>query len=59
MVINYTKSVDGAKETLAAVEAAGAKGILVQGNVAVDADCQKLAKACVEAFGRIDYLVVG
>ena len=29
----------------------------VQGNVAIDADCRKLAAGAMEAFGRIDILV--
>ncbi|KAI9028514.1 P-loop containing nucleoside triphosphate hydrolase protein [Hyaloraphidium curvatum] len=59
VVVNYTKSVEGAQETLKQIEAAGAKGILCQANVSSDEDCKRLAKACVDAFGRIDYLVVG
>jgi 3-oxoacyl-[acyl-carrier protein] reductase len=57
VVVNYTKSETEAKEVAAAVEAAGARVRLVQGDVAQDADCARLAAAAMEAFGRIDMLV--
>ncbi|MGY2437956.1 SDR family oxidoreductase, partial [Escherichia coli] len=31
--------------------------ITVQADIVADADCRNLARAAVEAFGRIDYLV--
>jgi NAD(P)-dependent dehydrogenase (short-subunit alcohol dehydrogenase family) len=55
VVINYARSADEAKETARLVEAAGAKAVLVQGDVAVDADCRKIAEAAAP-FGRIDAL---
>ena len=57
VVVNYSRSAAEAEETLKAVKAAGAEGILVQGSVAEDADCRKLAQAALDAFGRIDMLV--
>lgn len=57
VVINYTKSKTEAEQTLNAVRAKGAQGILVQADVAKDSDCRKLAEACLNAFGRIDGLV--
>ncbi len=57
-MINYTKSLGGAEDTLKEVIAAGGKGIIVQANVGSNDDCLKLAAECVKAFGRIDFLVV-
>ncbi|MGV1033976.1 MAG: SDR family NAD(P)-dependent oxidoreductase [Microbacteriaceae bacterium] len=47
----------GSAETVAMVEAAGAKAIAVKTNVADKASCQALAEAAVTAFGGIDVLV--
>ena len=55
VVINYARSADEAKETARQVEAHGAQAVLVQGDVANDADCRKIA-AAAEPFGRIDAL---
>jgi 3-oxoacyl-[acyl-carrier protein] reductase len=55
VVINYAHNADEAQETARQVEAAGAKAVLVQGDVASDADCRKIADAA-QAFGRIDAL---
>jgi NAD(P)-dependent dehydrogenase (short-subunit alcohol dehydrogenase family) len=55
VVINYARSADEAKETARLVEAAGARAALVQGDVAVDADCRRIAEAAAP-FGRIDAL---
>jgi 3-oxoacyl-[acyl-carrier protein] reductase len=57
VVINYTKSEKEARDTAKLCEAAGGEVIVVQANVAVDADCQKLAKAALDKWGRIDGLV--
>jgi NAD(P)-dependent dehydrogenase (short-subunit alcohol dehydrogenase family) len=55
VVINYARSAEEAQETARQVEAHGAKAVLVQGDVASDADCRKIA-AAAEPFGRIDAL---
>ncbi len=57
VVINYTKSVKDAQETLEKCKAAGTEAIVVQGDVAVDADCRRLAQAALDKWGRIDGLV--
>jgi 3-oxoacyl-[acyl-carrier protein] reductase len=57
IVVNYTKSEAEAAETAKAVEAAGAQVRVVQGDVAKDEDCRKLAKAAMDAWKRIDILV--
>ncbi|HPA40081.1 MAG TPA: SDR family NAD(P)-dependent oxidoreductase [Phenylobacterium sp.] len=55
VIINYARSAEEAQETAALVEAKGAKAVLVQGDVANDDDCHKIA-AAAEPFGRIDAL---
>lgn len=57
VVVNYSKSRGPAEAVAAACEKLGGKALLVQGNVAEDADCRRLADAALQAFGRIDYLV--
>ena len=57
IVVNYTKSETEARDTVAAVEQASAKALMVQGDVASDDDCRKLAKAAMDSWGRIDILV--
>jgi 3-oxoacyl-[acyl-carrier protein] reductase len=57
VVVNYTKSEADAKATLAACQAAGADAILVQGDVANDADCRRMAQAALDKWGRIDALI--
>jgi 3-oxoacyl-[acyl-carrier protein] reductase len=55
VVINYASNAAEAEATATLVRSAGAQAIVVQGNVAVDADCQRIA-AAAEPFGRIDAL---
>jgi|SRR5712671_385446 len=57
VVINYTKSETEARATAKECEAAGAAAIVVKANVAVDADCKRLAQAALDQWGRIDGLV--
>ncbi|MBA4794609.1 MAG: SDR family oxidoreductase [Phenylobacterium sp.] len=55
VVVNYARSREEAEETARQVEQEGAKAVLVQGDVAEDADCRKIA-AAAEPFGRVDAL---
>jgi NAD(P)-dependent dehydrogenase (short-subunit alcohol dehydrogenase family) len=55
VIVNYASNAADAQETARQVEAHGAKAVLVQGDVAQDADCRKIAEAA-EPFGRIDAL---
>jgi 3-oxoacyl-[acyl-carrier protein] reductase len=55
VVVNYARSAEEAEETGRLVEAAGAKAVLVQGDVGEDADCRKIVEAAA-ASGRIDAL---
>jgi 3-oxoacyl-[acyl-carrier protein] reductase len=57
VVVNYTKSESEAKDTADKCKAAGTEAIVVQGDVALDADCRKLAQAALDQWGRIDGLV--
>jgi len=55
VIINYARSADEAEETARQVRAHGAEAVLVQGDVASDDDCRKIA-AAAQSFGRIDAL---
>lgn len=55
VVINYASSAAAAEETAALVRTAGAEAVVVQGDVAEDGDCCRIAQAAA-AFGRIDAL---
>jgi NAD(P)-dependent dehydrogenase (short-subunit alcohol dehydrogenase family) len=55
VIINYASNKAEAEETARLVEASSAKAVVVQGDVAKDADCRKIA-AAAEPFGRIDAL---
>ncbi len=55
VVINYARNRDDAEETARQVQAHGAEAVLVQGDVAKDEDCRKIA-AAAEPYGRVDAL---
>ena len=57
VVINCSKSVGEAERVAAACAKAGGAAIVVQADVAVDADCRRLAQAALDKWGRIDGLV--
>jgi 3-oxoacyl-[acyl-carrier protein] reductase len=57
VVVNYTKSEAEAQATAELVRETGANVIIVQGDVARDEDCRKIAAAAMDAWGRIDILV--
>jgi len=57
VVVNYAGNADAAKKTVAACEAAGAKAIAVQADVANQEGVEKVFKACDDAFGRLDAVV--
>jgi NAD(P)-dependent dehydrogenase (short-subunit alcohol dehydrogenase family) len=56
VAITYSRSLKEAEETAAAIRAAGAEALVVQGDVSEDADCRKVAAAAAR-FGRLDALV--
>jgi NAD(P)-dependent dehydrogenase (short-subunit alcohol dehydrogenase family) len=55
VVINYAHNRADAEETARLVGSHGAEAVLVQGDVAQDADCRRIA-AAAEPFGRVDAL---
>lgn len=55
VIVNYARSKQEAEETARLVQAEGAEAVIVQGDVASDEDCRKIA-AAAEPFGRIDAL---
>ena len=55
VIINYARSREEADETARQVGLRGAKAVLVQGDVALDDDCRKIA-AAAQPYGRIDAL---
>lgn len=55
VIINYARSAEAAEETARLVRAEGAQAVTVQGDVADDADCRRIA-ATAEPFGRVDAL---
>ncbi len=57
VVVNYVDGDDAAAEVVAAISAAGAKGLVHKADVSVEAEVQAMFRAAVEAFGTIDILV--
>lgn len=57
VTVNYSKSEKDAQETARAITDAGGRCLLVQANVAVDAEARTLVARTVEEFGRLDILV--
>ncbi len=57
VLINYSKSEAEAKASQVACREAGADTLLMQGDVAQDADCRALAQTALARWGRIDALV--
>lgn len=57
IVIDYRSHPDGAKETLAKVEAAGRKGHIVQADLSLVSNVRKLVFEGVQHFGKLDILV--
>jgi 3-oxoacyl-[acyl-carrier protein] reductase len=57
VVVNYTKSEAEAQGVAAAIRDLGAEVRVVQGDVASDEDCRRLAREATSAWGRIDILV--
>ena len=57
VVVNFSRSEAEARQVAAAAGAAGGRAITVQGDVADDGDCRRIAAAALEAFGAIDILI--
>ncbi len=57
VVVNYNRSEKEAAETLEAVNATGASGIMVKADVTQSSEVKKLYEAAIAAFGQVDILV--
>lgn len=57
VAINFSRSRAAGEAVAAECAALGVQTRLAQGNVAEDADCRRVVAECVEAFGRLDFLV--
>ena len=57
VIVNYTRSEAEAEETAATCREQGGEAITVQADVSNDDDCRAMAKAAIDAWGRIDYLI--
>jgi 3-oxoacyl-[acyl-carrier protein] reductase len=57
VVINYSKSRSEAEEAAAKIKAKGGETLIIQADVAKDADCRRMADETLAAWGRIDILV--
>ncbi|HMG01833.1 MAG TPA: glucose 1-dehydrogenase [Edaphobacter sp.] len=57
VVVNYASSKEGAEKVVAEITKAGGKAIAVQGDVAKEADVQRLFAETQKTFGKLDVLV--
>lgn len=57
VVVNYLDDAEGAETTRAQVEAAGRRAIVVQADVGLKEDAERLFSEAVDAFGRVDILM--
>ncbi len=57
VVINYTKSVEEAEATTRACQEHDVDVLMVRADIGEDTDCQALAQAAMDKWGRIDILV--
>src|SRR5262245_59297258 len=57
VAINYAGNAEAAAEALALVKSVGGDGFVLQGDVAVAADRERMIRETVEKFGRLDTLV--
>ena len=57
VVVNYSKSKAEADKTADTILSNGGKVLVVQGDVAHDGDCRRIADEAIKMWGRIDVLV--
>ncbi len=57
IAINYRQSRSEAEDVLAKLEAKGVEALIVQGDVAIDDDCQRIVSETIERFSGLDILV--
>ena len=56
-VLNYRRDTAGADASKAAIEAAGGRAVLAQGDVSNPSDISSIYKVADDAFGRVDVLI--
>jgi 3-oxoacyl-[acyl-carrier protein] reductase len=57
VVINYSRKREAAERVAEEVRGLGARAVVMQADVAQDADCKQLVAAAEQSFGRLDVLV--
>jgi NAD(P)-dependent dehydrogenase (short-subunit alcohol dehydrogenase family) len=57
VVVNYATNKAGGEKIAATCKIAGAEAIAVQGDVSKNEDCERLVKACLDKWGRLDVLI--
>jgi len=57
VLINYARGADAAQAVAEQCRALGVEVLVLQGDVSVDADCQRLAAQADQHWGRVDVLV--
>jgi 3-oxoacyl-[acyl-carrier protein] reductase len=57
VIVNYATNKAGGEKVAAACRAAGGDAIVVQGDVAKDADCKRLVAAALDKWSRLDVLI--
>jgi len=57
VVVNYATNKAGGEKIAEACRGAGADAIAVQGDVSNNEDCERLVKACIDKWGRLDVLI--
>ncbi len=57
IVINYSRSLEGAEAALKEVEASGRRGLIIQADMSKTADIRRMFAAALAHFGRLDILV--
>lgn len=57
VAVNYQRSPDAAKQVVAAVEAAGARGVALGADASVESEVAALVEQAAEALGDVDILV--
>jgi 3-oxoacyl-[acyl-carrier protein] reductase len=57
VVVNYASSKEGAERVVADITREGGRAVAVQGDVAKEADVERLVAEATRAFGRLDILV--
>ena len=57
VAVNYSRPAAAADETAAEAKALGVDAVAIQGDVASDEDCRRVATEAVDALGRLDVLI--